>query len=411
MTTQPWDTLWLHATLCPCEQDLTCLQDAAIAASNGKIVWMGPTHTLPASPERLAKQCYDVEHRLLTPGLIDCHTHLIFAGNRTNEFEQRLLGSSYETIAKQGGGIQATVNAVRLSTPEALFKQSLARAAMLMQSGVTTIEIKSGYGLNWENEVKMLEVAHQIALHLPLTVKKTFLGAHVVPKEFTLDPAQYVRLLCEEMIPAIAKTRLADAIDVFCEPMAFNLSQTKTLFEAAIRHGLAIKCHAEQLSNTGAAALAASMGALSVDHLEWLSQADLNILAASNTVAVLLPAAFYFLREKHPPPIQALREANVPMALATDCNPGTAPVMSLLMVLNLACTLFSMTPQEALLGVTKHAAAALGLASTHGTLTLHKQADFAIWHATHPVELAYYIGAPLLHQLVKNGVVVRESRS
>ncbi|MCX7116177.1 MAG: imidazolonepropionase [Gammaproteobacteria bacterium] len=398
-----WDALWVHARVCACESGIQIIEDAAIAVLNGKIAWVGPMSALPGEPERLAQTIHDVHHHLMTPGFIDCHTHLVYAGNRAPEFEQRLLGMSYADITQSGGGIQSTVKATRDASVQDLLEQSLKRAIALMNSGVTTVEIKSGYGLDWDNEVKMLRVAAMIEAQLPLTVKKTFLGAHVVPTQFKTHPEKYVTLICEEMIPRIAREKLADSVDVFCETIAFDLAQTRTIFEAAVQHGLSIKCHAEQLSDMGGAALAASFGALSVDHLECLSEKGVQALAQSGTVAVLLPAAFYFLRETRRPPIQALRQAAVPIALATDSNPGTAPITSMLWVLNMACTLFFLTVEEALLGVTKHAAKALGLEHTHGTLKVGKQADFAIWAVKHPAELAYYMGADLLFGLVKDG--------
>ncbi|EKD71553.1 MAG: hypothetical protein ACD_46C00161G0001, partial [uncultured bacterium] len=358
------------------------------------------------NPHDLAINVHDLCKKTITPGFIDCHTHLIYGGNRAKEFELRLQGVTYEDIAKQGGGIQSTVSATRKMPHDELLQQSLLRAKALMQTGVTTIEIKSGYGLDWETEEKILQVAAMLEKDLPLTIKKTFLGAHTIPKEFKQDPDKYVELICDEMIPRVAKEKLADAVDVFCEKIAFSLEQTRRIFATAAQYKLAVKCHAEQLSDSGAATLAASFHALSVDHLEYLSAEGAHAIAKSGTVAVLLPAAFYFLREKKFPPIDLLRQLHIPMALATDCNPGTSPTTSMLLVLNMACTLFSLTPEEALMGVTKHAAKALGIDKTHGTISLNKMADFAIWDIAHPAELAYYVGYNPLCDLIKEGKFV-----
>src|SRR3990167_3583468 len=355
------------------------------------------------TPDNLANHVDDMQGRCVTPGLIDCHSHIVYAGNRSNEFEMRLQGISYEEIAKQGGGIQSTVAATRNASEQELLIQSLPRAQALMASGATTIEIKSGYGLNWETEEKMLRVAKCIEEILPVTIYKTFLGAHTIPIEYRDKPNAYVDLICNEMVPLIAKEKLANAIDVFCEKIAFNLQQTERVFKAAQQHGLAIKCHSEQLSDSGSAILAAKYHALSVDHLEHVSDQGVEAIAKSKTVAVLLPGAFYFLRENKLPPIALLRQHGVPIALASDCNPGTSPILSLLLILNMACTLFRLTPQEALQGVTKYAAQALGLQTTHGTLSVGKTADFAIWNINHPAELAYYLGGSPLYSLVKKG--------
>jgi imidazolonepropionase len=329
---------------------------------------------------------------------------LVYAGNRANEFEARLQGVTYEEIARQGGGIQSTVNATRKASEEELFSQSIIRAQALLNSGVTTLEIKSGYGLDWPTELKILQVAKRIEDTLPITVFKTFLGAHTIPAEYRGKTDQYVDLICDEMIPQIAKEKLASAVDVFCEKIAFNIQQTERIFQAAKANGLGIKCHAEQLSDSGSVMLAAKYKALSVDHLEHASDAGIKAISTSGTVAVLLPGAFYFLRETKLPPIALLRKHRVPMAIATDCNPGTSPIMSLLIMLNMACTIFRLTPNEALAGVTRNAAKALGIETTHGTLTVGKVADFAIWDVEHAAELAYYMGNNPLFQLVKNGV-------
>lgn len=402
--TKQFDRIWINGKIVTCEQDDGLIEQGGIAVKNGKIVWLGPINSLSTSAENLADHVYDLDGRCLTPGLIDCHTHLVYAGNRAHEFELRLQGISYEEIARQGGGIQSTVNATRNATQEELFRQSCVRARALLNSGVTTLEIKSGYGLDWPTELKILQVAQRIEDTLPITVYKTFLGAHTIPAEYRGKTDLYVDLICDQMIPQVAKEKLASAVDVFCEKIAFNIQQTERIFQVAKANGLGIKCHAEQLSASGSVILAAKYHALSVDHLEHATDAGIKAISASNTVAVLLPGAFYFLRETQLPPIQLLRKHQVPMAIATDCNPGTSPMMSLLMMLNMACTLFRLTPNEALAGVTRNAAKALGIEKTHGTLTIGKAADFAVWDVGEPAELAYYMGNNPLSQLVKNGI-------
>jgi imidazolonepropionase len=398
-----WDAIWFNGTLVTCEQGYGLIKQGAIAVKNGKIAWVGTMHDLPSPPADLATEAHDMNGCCLTPGFIDCHTHLVYAGHRAHEFELRLQGATYEDIARQGGGIQSTVKATRAASEEALFDQSVKRAKALLKSGVTTMEIKSGYGLDWPTEVKLLRVAKRIEESLPITVSKTFLGAHTLPHEYKNKADAYIDLICHDMIPAIAKEKLAEAVDVFCETIAFNLAQTERIFKAAQEHGLAVKCHAEQLSDSGSARLAAHYHAWSVDHLEHVSRKGVEAIAASGTVAVLLPGAFYFLREKTLPPIELLRDHHVPMAIATDCNPGTSPILSLLLIINMACTLFRLTPEEALLGVTQNAAKALGRGKTHGSLTVGKVADFALWEVAHPAELAYYVGGEVLKQRVKNG--------
>lgn len=398
-----WDAIWYNGTIVTCQEQYGLIEQGAIATLDGKIAWLGSASQLDAPPTEQASLVYDLHQQCLTPGFIDCHTHIIYAGDRAHEFEWRLQGKSYEDIAKDGGGIQSTVATTRHATEEELFTQSIERVKTLQRSGVTTLEIKSGYGLDWQTEYKMLRVADRIAQSLPITIKKTFLGAHTLPKEFHNKSEAYIKMICDEMIPRIAQEQLADAVDVFCEKIAFNLLQTEKIFQTAKQYGLNIKCHAEQLSHSGSAALAAQYQALSVDHLEFLSLADCEKIAKAKTVAVLLPGAFYFLRDQNKPPIHHLRESHIPIALATDCNPGTSPILSLLIILNLACTLFCLTPEEVLLGVTIHAARALGLAETHGSLQVGKVADFAIWNVNHPRELAYYLGNNPLTQLVKEG--------
>jgi imidazolonepropionase len=396
--TSKWDALWINGQ--------TTLAETAIGIKDGKIAWIGAMNTLPGQPEALAEVVHDAAGGLLTPGLIDCHTHLVFAGNRANEFEQRLEGVSYEDIAKQGGGIQSTVNATRAASEDELFDQSVIRAAALMHSGVTTLEIKSGYGLDWKTEAKILKVAGRIADVLPLTIKRTFLGAHTVPVEFRGKAQEYVDLVCEYMIPRVAEENLADAVDVFCETIAFDLKQTEQVFAAAKQYNLNIKCHGEQLTCSDSAVLAANYNALSVDHLEFVSEAGINAILTSGTVAVLLPGAFYFLREKQLPPIARMRELGVPMAIASDCNPGTSPALSLTLMMNMACTLFRMTPAEVLQAVTVHAARALGMQGTHGSLTVGQAADMAVWKVKTVAELCYYLGNQPLDTLVKSGKII-----
>lgn len=405
MENKKWDSLWINATIVTCEDGYGMIEAAAIAIKDAKIAWIGPMKSLPGEPETLARRLYDVQNHCITPGFIDCHTHLVYAGNRSHEFEMRLQGATYEEIAEQGGGIQATVTATRAASEDELFIQSFKRAEALSASGVTTVEIKSGYGLDLDTELKMLRVAKRVEDMLPLTVKRTFLGAHTIPKEYKNKADDYITYLCDEVLPIVAKEKLADTVDVYCEKIGFSANQTERVFKAAQKMGFKIKCHAEQLSDMGAAALAAKYNALSVDHLEHISNAGVKAIAASGTVAVLLPGAFYFLRETKLPPIDELRKHDVPIAIATDCNPGTSPVTSLLLMLNMACTLFRLTPQEALLGVTRHAAMALGILESHGTLSVGKVADMAVWDISHPAELAYYVGGEVLVSLVKSGEV------
>lgn len=403
MANSKWDAIWINANLITCENGYGLLEKAAIATHQGKIVWLGKETDLHDKPEKLAATVNNVNGACITPGLIDCHTHLVYGGNRVNEFVLRLNGVSYTDIAKQGGGIQSTVSATRAISEEELFNVSLVRAQNLIASGVTTLEIKSGYGLDLETELKMLRVAQRIGKTLSISVATTFLGAHTVPKEYKNNPDQYVDHVCNDMMPIIAKEKLAEAVDVFCESIAFNLQQTERIFATAKNLNLQIKCHAEQLSDSGCAALAAQYHAISADHLEHLSPSGVKALSKSKTVAVLLPGAFYFLRETKLPPIESLREHHVPIAIASDCNPGTSPIMSLLVIMNMACTLFRLTPEEALLGVTKHAAQALGRENSQGTLVVGKEANLAIWDIKHPAELIYYVGSHPLCQLIYRG--------
>jgi len=403
MLNQPWDALWINATLARCENGYDLMHDAAIACHAGKIVWIGPMSALPVALSAAALEIHDIKGACITPGLVDCHTHLVYAGHRAQEFEMRQHGETYASIAQAGGGIQSTVSQTRAASAQDLFNQSFKRAQAMCQQGVTTVEIKSGYGLNTETEMKMLQVANLLANALPLRVQKTFLGAHALPLEFKGNADGYIDYICEQTLPALVKENLVDAVDVFCESIAFNLSQTEKVFKAAKAHNLPIKCHAEQLSDLGASELAAHHGALSVEHLEFLSASSISALAKSGTVAVLLPGAFYFLKETTKPPVAALRKAGVKIAIATDCNPGSSPMTSLLLVMNMACVFFDLTPEEALLGVTLHAAKALGLDKSCGSLTVGKWADFVVWDIQHPAALSYEIGTNPLLQCIKAG--------
>jgi imidazolonepropionase len=345
----------------------------------------------------------DCHHKLVTPGLIDSHTHLVYAGNRANEFEQRLQGVSYQEIARQGGGIISTVKATRAATIEQLIEQSLPRLDALMASGVTTVEIKSGYGLTLADEIKMLQAARLLATLRSINIETTLLAAHAVPPEFKNDADGYIAYVCEVIIPAVAQQHLASSVDVFCESIGFTLAQTEKVFQCAQQYGLAVKGHTEQLSNLGGSALTARYNGLSVDHIEYLDEQGVLALANSQTVATLLPGAFYFLGETHKPPVELLRQHQIPMAVASDVNPGTSPFSNLNLMMNMACTLFGLTPQESLRGVTCHAAQALGLAADRGIVRVGLRADLAIWHTEHPADLSYQVGPAHLYARVVNG--------
>ncbi|MES2036202.1 MAG: imidazolonepropionase [Pseudomonadota bacterium] len=388
-TVLSWDSLWINVHLACMTDGYGEIKDAAIAVKEGQIAWLGSQSELPA--EYVAVKTHDGKGCWLTPGLIDCHTHLVYAGNRSNEFEARLNGVAYEEIARQGGGINATVRATRAATEDELLAATLPRLHAMLAEGVTTLEIKSGYGLDLETEARILRVARRIGREFPVRVKTTFLGAHALPPEYAGRADDYIKLVCEQMLPALVAEGLVDAVDVFCEKIGFTPVQTELVFQAAQAYGLPVKLHAEQLSDQGGAALTAQYKGLSADHLEYLSEEGITAMAASGTVAVLLPGAFYFLRETKYPPLAALRAAGVPIALATDCNPGTSPMTSLLLTMNMACTLFRMTPLEALQGVTCHAAQALGLSAETGRLEVGKAADFALWDIARPADLAYHI--------------------
>ncbi|MDB5497197.1 MAG: imidazolonepropionase [Phenylobacterium sp.] len=398
------DRIWRNArlaTLAP-GPGLGAVEDGVLASRDGRIVFAGARGDGP--PDLDAPEVVDCHGRWITPGLIDPHTHLIFAGDRAHEFELRLAGASYEEIARAGGGIVSTMAATRAASQAELVESALPRLDALIAEGATTIEVKSGYGLALEPELRSLRAARELARRRPVAVRTTFLGAHALPPEFAGDPDGYVDLVCREMIPAVAAEGLADAVDAFCEGIGFTPAQTRRVFEAACAHGLPVKLHAEQLSNLHGAALAAEFGALSADHLEHLDEAGVAAMAAAGTVATLLPGAYYFVRETQAPPIAALRAAGVPMALATDCNPGTAPLTSLLLVMNMAATLFRMTVDECVAGVTREAARALGLVEDVGTLEAGKRCDLAIWNIERPAELVYRMGFNPLHARVFGGV-------
>lgn len=396
--------LWTHARIATMQGgDLGLIENGALAETDGTIVWVGPMSEMPS--ELSGAEQYNCEGALLTPGLIDCHTHLVFAGNRADEFEKRLNGASYEEIAKQGGGISSTVRKTREVDAAELLRQSEPRLHALMREGVTTIEIKSGYGLDIANELKMLAVARRLGERNGVTVKTTFLGAHALPPDFSGLADAYVDVVCDAMIPAVVAAGLADAVDAFCENIGFTPVQTRRVFEAARRNGLPVKLHAEQLSDQGGATLAAEFGALSADHLEYLDERGAIAMAKAGTVAVLLPGAFYFLREKQLPPIAALREHGVPIAIASDLNPGTSPIVSLHANMHMAATLFRLTPVEVLRGVTINAARALGLQADRGTLAKGMRADFCTWNTTSPAELCYWMGGIKPKQVVFAGKV------
>lgn len=384
------------------------IEDAAIITQATKIEWIGAEAELAAAfKDDYAMQWVDLEGAWLTPGLIDCHTHSVFAGNRSQEFEQRLQGLSYAEIAAQGGGIMRTVRATRESSEQQLLDSALQRIEHLRREGVTTLEIKSGYGLDLLNERKMLRVIREIGHRLPMTVRSTCLAAHALPPEFGDRKDEYIDYVCEVMLPALHAEQLIDAVDAFCEHLAFSPDQVERVFQTAQRLKLPIKLHAEQLSALGGSSLAACYQALSADHLEYMTEADVEAMAASGTVAVLLPGAFYLLRETQYPPIQSLIQHGVPIALSTDLNPGTSPMLSLRLAMNMGCSLFQLSPEQVLAGVTVHAAQALGLQHSHGSLEVGKVADFVAWQVSHPAEIVYWLGGDLSKRVVRHGQELR----
>ncbi len=395
------DCLWTNARLATMTGDepYGLMSDGAVASKDGKIVWVGVANDAPS-----AEQTIDCDGRLITPGLVDCHTHLVYAGNRIGEWEMCLNGASYEEVARAGGGIVSTVKGVREASEDQLVAESLPRLDGLIAEGVTTIEVKSGYGLSTEAEAKMLRAARGLDDDRQISVRTSFLGAHAMPPGED-DKDAYITDVCENQLPAITSEGLADAVDGFCEGIAFSAEQMDRVFKAATEHGLPVKLHAEQLSNLGGAAMAAGYGALSADHLGYLDEEGVVAMARAGTVAVLLPGAFYFIKETQAPPVDLLRKHGVPIAVATDCNPGSSPLNSLLLTMNMTCTLFGLTPEEALAGATREGARALGLADQTGTLEPGKWCDLAIWNVREPAALAYGIGFNPLHQRVWHGHV------
>jgi imidazolonepropionase len=387
-----------------CDESMRVIEKGAILTRGGRIEWIGPESERPAAP---GSEEHDFGGDWVTPGLIDCHTHLVFAGTRAGEYAQRLRGRSYTEIAREGGGIVSTMRAVRDASLQQLIDESAPRLQALLSEGVTTIEIKSGYGLTLADEGKMLRAARELAKAFPVTIKTTFLAAHAVPPEFAGRADEYIDVIIKDWLPTLYGEGLVDAIDVFCENIAFNVAQSERLFDAAHDLGVPVKMHAEQLSNFGATQMATRHHALSCDHLEYATEADAASLAASRTVAVLLPIAFYFLADEHKPPIKAFRSANTRMALATDCNPGSAPSTSLLLAMSMGTRLFGLTPDEALAGVTRHAARALGLHRECGTLAPGQAADFVAWNVRSVEELSYWIGFNPCRTVVRAGKVVR----
>ncbi len=395
-------TLWQHCHVATMASGAySIIEDAAIVTFGTLIEWIGPRTQLPSGEYPAVN---DLQGAWVTPGLIDCHTHTVFGGNRSGEFEKRLQGVSYAEIAAQGGGIASTVRATREATEDELFASAAKRLKSLMRDGVTTVEMKSGYGLDLANERKLLRVIRRLAEELPISVRSTCLAAHALPPEYKDRGDDYIDLVCEQMLPALAAEGLVDAVDAFCEYLAFSPEQVERVFVAAQQLGLPVKLHAEQLSSLHGSSLAARYKALSADHLEFMDEADAIAMAAADTVAVLLPGAFYFLRETQLPPMDALRRHKVKIAIASDLNPGTSPALSLRLMLNMACTCFRMTPEEALAGATIHAAQALGMAQTHGSLEVGKVADFVAWDIERPADLAYWLGGDLHKRVVRHGV-------
>ncbi|QYN01975.1 imidazolonepropionase [Pseudomonas protegens] len=397
-------TLWQHCNVASMASGVySIIEDAAMVTSGAHIEWIGRRSEAPAGDYA---QVNDLAGAWVTPGFIDCHTHTVFGGSRSGEFEQRLQGVSYAEIAAAGGGIASTVRATRAATEEELFGSARKRLLSLLRDGVTSVEIKSGYGLDLASERKILRVIRRLGEELPVSVRSTCLAAHALPPEYAERSDAYIEHICSEMLPALAAEGLVDAVDAFCEYLAFSPEQVERVFIAAQQLGLPVKLHAEQLSSLHGSSLAARYHALSADHLEFMTEEDAIAMAASGTVAVLLPGAFYFLRETQLPPMEALRKHGVKIAVASDLNPGTSPALSLRLMLNMACTCFRMTPEEALAGVTLHAAQALGMEKTHGSLEVGKVADFVAWQIDRPADLAYWLGGDLEKRVVRHGVEV-----
>lgn len=397
------DILLTNATVATMSGDGTpygLVKDAALVISGERIHWVGPLADLPDELRGLPEE--DLSGNVVTPALIDCHTHLVHGGNRAREFEMRLEGASYEEIARAGGGILSTVRATREATEDELIADALPRVDAMISEGAAVVEVKSGYGLDLDTEMKMLRAARRLTEARPVEIRTTFLGAHAVPPEYDGRADDYIDFVCETVLPAVHRDRLADAVDAFCERIAFSAAQVARVFTKARELGLPVKLHAEQLSDSGGTEMAASFNALSADHLEYLDDDGIDAMAGAGTVAVLLPGAFYTLRETRLPPIDRLRDAGVPMALGTDCNPGSSPVASPLAMLNMACILFRMTPEEALAGMTCHAARALGMEEVTGSVETGKLANLAVWRIAHPAELAYYLGLnPLVRRIYR----------
>ena len=407
------DGRWLNLRLAPelfaADVPLADGQPACIVVQQGRIVWVGPQDQVPACYAGLP--AHDGGARLATPGLVDCHTHLVYGGERANEFAMRLAGASYEEVARAGGGIVSSVKATREASEEELIAQALPRLDQLLAEGVTAVEIKSGYGLSLEHERKQLRVARRLAELRGVTVRTTFLGAHALPPEYAGRSQDYIDLVCRDIMPALAAEGLIDAVDVFCERIAFSLAETEQVFLAAQALGLPVKLHAEQLSNMEGAALAARYGALSCDHIEHLSENGIAAMRDAGTVAVLLPGAFYTLRDTKVPPIDGLRAAKVPMAVSTDHNPGTSPALSLLLMANMACTLFRLTVPEALAGITRHAAQALGLQDEQGLIAVGRPANFVLWPVKQAAELAYWFGSKPDCTVVRQGLIAQQAKA
>jgi len=407
--TLKFDTLFINANLATMGPNIDvpygAIENGALGVKDGRISWVGKMDDLPKPENVEVENVWDCKSDWITPGLVDCHTHLVFSGNRAREFEQRLQGTSYAEIAKNGGGIVSTVKATREATLRLLHLESTVRLGDMFDSGVTTVEIKSGYGLDLNTEIKMLQVVKELGEKYDMRIQATFLGAHALPPEYKDRPDDYIDLVCNEMIPEVARLGLADAVDGFCENIAFRPTQIRRVFVAAKKHGLPVKLHAEQLSNQGGAKLAAEFGALSADHLEYIDEDGVKAMAAADTVAVLLPGAYYYLKETQKPPIDLFRKHGVPLALATDCNPGSSPIVSPHLILNMACTLFGFTPEEALAGMTREGSKALGLGDEIGTLEIGKSAEMVIWSITHPAELSYWLGTNYAPTKVFKGII------
>ena len=389
------------------EEPYGAIRDAVLVIREGRIAWLGDAAGAPSELVGNPEQTLDAEGGWATPGLIDCHTHLVFGGDRAREFEMRLRGASYEEIARAGGGILSTVKATRGASEDELVASASRRLATLLEHGVTTVEVKSGYGLDVPSELRMLRVARRLADEHPVTVSTTLLAAHALPPEFEADRGAYLSLICDEMIPAAVAEGLADAVDAFCEGIAFTREECARVFEAGARHGLSVRLHADQLSDLGGAALASEHMARSADHLEYVSEAGVEAMAEAGVTAVVLPGAFYFLGGGHLPPIDAFRRRAVPIAIATDLNPGSSPVGSPLLAMNMACVLFGLTPEEALAGMTRNAAPVLGVAGESGTLEVGSRADIAVWSVDRPADLSYWVGSNPCSAVVQNGVLRR----